>query len=344
MGFRNGLSQWIFYGTIALLLAGCGGGGGGTLTAEQQIVASNASFRSRAQTILQGAAQEMGVQVDTQDFAGIVLTNGSDGKRNVVVNTNIRGVQNLTMDNLSRGADVLFCYLQTDDDYRNFFVVNIRNDNGRWVAQIRNLAGDTTTVDAEVTTQARENEKPKLTVDWDGGPCLDARFGPIVIKVCFPIDIKDLIPLRTTSGEWENQMDTAAQQISTSVRGSIGSRSRDSSTGVVIVTREDVVLAAQLLTGTVTTPLASVNGRALAACYIQASNRSDMPSSIFNITLTESGSGSLNASGLPQVPVSVEPANLVIKTKSSPRARLADVDLELLLPIEDRVIALQFPL
>jgi|GEM_PF-2338213 len=350
MSLRHRLGWWILSCSVIALLAGCGGGSGtSTQTAEQQIVASNGKFRSRVQAILQGAAQEMGVQIDTQNFAGTVFTNGSDGRIGVLINTSISGIENLTIENLRNGADVMFCYLRTDDGYRNFFVVRVRNDNGRWVADVRNLAGDTATFGASLRENQEEEEEegdgnPKLTFDWDDGPCIDIKRRLFKIKICLLLpDLLDLLPLRTTSDGWENQLNDVCEQLCTSVRSSVQSRSNDSSRGVIVISRDDVLAVCQLLTGTVNTPLESIVERPLAACYIQTRNGDGLPTTIFRPSLVSTGNESYAVAGIPQIGIGIEPSNLTIKTKSSPRVRLSENQLQLLVPIEDQLIRMEIP-
>jgi hypothetical protein len=288
------------------------------------------------------------VQIDTQNFAGTVFTNGSDGRMGMLINTNISGAENLTIENLRNGADVLFCYLRMDDGYRNFFVVRVREDNGRWVAAVRNLAGETATFDVSLREDAGEGGGPQLTFDWDDGPCFDIQWKRFKIKVCLelpdPMDLFDLLPLRTTSGGWENQLNGECEQFCTSVRGSVQSRSNDSSRGMIVITRDDVLAVCQLLTGTVNTPLESVVGRPLAACYIQTRNGDGLPTTLFRPSLVSTGSGSYAVSGVPQIGIGIEPSNLTIKTKSSPRVRLEEARLQLLVPIDDRLVRMEIPI
>ena len=179
---RKRLCRWLMSCSVIALLAGCGGGSStNPQTAEQQIVASNTNFRTRVQTILRNAAQEMGVQVSPENFACGVFTNGSDGKMSVLINAAIANTQNLTLDDLRSGADVMFCYLKSDDGSRTFFTVKIRQVNNRWVAELRNLAGETATFGATVQQGENSGERRrKLTLDWDEGPCIDYRLGPII--------------------------------------------------------------------------------------------------------------------------------------------------------------------
>jgi hypothetical protein len=182
---RKRLCRWLMSCSVIALLAGCGGGSStNPQTAEQQIVASNTNFRTRVQTILRNAAQEMGVQVSPENFACGVFTNGSDGKMSVLINAAIANTQNLTLDDLRSGADLMFCYLRTDDGYRNFLTVRIRQIGDRWVAEVRNLAGETATFDASVQQRENNGEDSKLTFEWDDGPCIDFRLLVVKVKIC----------------------------------------------------------------------------------------------------------------------------------------------------------------
>jgi len=262
--------------SVIALLAGCGGGSStNPQTAEQQIVASNTNFRTRVQTILRNAAQEMGVQVSPENFACGVFTNGSDGKMSVLINAAIANTQNLTIDDLRSGADVMFCYLQTDEGYRNFLTVKIREVNNQWIAELRNLAGETATVDALV--EADQAARPaKLTLVWDGRPCIDYRITPsIKIKLC--IRLNQLFPGRTTSGGWEDQLDSACEQLMNSVRGAMQSRSGNSFRGALAISRDDVLSVCQL-SGMASEMQLNDSSRPLGYCYIwKERNGDDLP-------------------------------------------------------------------
>jgi hypothetical protein len=332
--------------SVIALLAGCGGGSStNPQTAEQQIVASNTNFRTRVQTILRNAAQEMGVQVSPENFACGVFTNGSDGKMSVLINAAIANTQNLTLDDLRSGADVMFCYLQTDEGYRNFLTVKIREVNNQWIAELRNLAGETATVDALV--EADQAARPaKLTLVWDGRPCIDYRITPsIKIKLC--IRLNQLFPGRTTSGGWEDQLDSACEQLMSSGRGAMQSRSGNSFRGVLAITRDDVLAVCQLA-GTASQLQLNDPTRPLGYCYIwqahSSSETQDEPFRIFPIKLSSLSNNSYAVDGAPGIGVTLEPSNLTIKTKSGPRPRIDDNRIALLLPVQDQVVSLEVPL
>jgi hypothetical protein len=341
---RKRLCRWLMSCSVIALLAGCGGGSStNPQTAEQQIVASNTNFRTRVQTILRNAAQEMGVQVSPENFACGVFTNGSDGKMSVLINAAIANTQNLTLDDLRSGADVMFCYLKSDDGSRTFFTVKIREVNNQWIAELRNLAGETATVDADV--EADQAAIPgKLTFDWDGGPCIDYRIGPIKIELCVDIPILDnLFSDRITSGGWEDQLDSACEQLMSSVRGAMQSRSGSSFRGVVAISRDDVLSVCQLA-GTASQLQLDDPTRPLGYCYIwKERNGDDLPVRIFPIKLSSSNN-SYAVDGASGIGVTLEPSNLTIKTKSSPRPRVEDNRMQVLLPVDDQLVCLEVPL
>jgi hypothetical protein len=340
---RKRLCRWLMSCSVIALLAGCGGGSStNPQTAEQQIVASNTNFRTRVQTILRNAAQEMGVQVSPENFACGVFTNGSDGKMSVLINAAIANTQNLTLDDLRSGADVMFCYLRTDDGYRTFFTVKIRQVNNQWIAELRNLAGETATVDALV--EADQAARPaKLTLVWDGRLCIDYRITPsIIIKHC--ITLNKLFSGRTTSGGWEDQLDSACEQLMSSVRGAMQSRSGSSFRGVVAISRDDVLSVCQL-SGMASEMQLNDSSRPLGYCYIwKERNGDDLPARIFPIKLISAPNNSYAVDGAPAIGVTLEPSNLTIKTKSSPRPRIDDNRIALLLPVQDQVVSLEVPL
>jgi hypothetical protein len=343
---RKRLCTWLMSCSVIALLAGCGGGSStNPQTAEQQIVASNTNFRTRAQTLLRNAAQEMGVQVSPETFACGVFTNGSDGKMSVLINSAISNTQNLTLDDLRSGADLMFCYLRTDDGYRNFLTVRIRQIGDRWVAEVRNLAGETATFDASVQQRENNGEDSKLTFEWDDGPCIDFRLLGIKVKICVELpDLKDIVSARTTSGGWEDQLDSTCEQLMSSVRGAMQSRSGSSFRGVVAISRDDVLSVCQLL-GMASEMQLNDSSRPLGYCYIwKERNGDDLPTRIFPIKIISAQDNSYAVDGAPAIGVTLEPSNLTIKRKSHPRPRLDDNRIALLLPVQDQVVSLEVPL
>jgi len=342
---RKRLCRWLMSCSVIALLAGCGGGSStNPQTAEQQIVASNTNFRTRVQTILRNAAQEMGVQVSPENFACGVFTNGSDGKMSVLINSAISNTQNLTLDDLRSGADLMFCYLRTDDGYRTFFTVKIREVNNQWIAELRNLAGETATVDADV--EPDQTVSGGLTFDWVGGLCIDYHIGLVKILICLDLEklLEKIFFDRITSGGWEDQLDSACEQLMNSVRGAMQSRSGNSFRGGLAITRDDVLAVCQLA-GTASQLQLDDPTRPLGYCYIwKERNGDDLPARIFPIRLISFSNNGYAVDGAPGIGVTLEPSYLTIKTKSSPRPRVEDNRMQVLLPVGDQLVCLEVPL
>jgi len=343
---RKRLCRWLMSCSVIALLAGCGGGSStNPQTAEQQIVASNTNFRTRVQTILRNAAQEMGVQVSPENFACGVFTNGSDGKMSVLINVAIANTQNLTLDDLGSGADLMFCYVRTDDGYRNFLTVRIRQIGDRWVAEVRNLAGETATFDASVDQRENNREYSRLTFEWDGRLCIDFRPRRFKVKICLRLpNLKDIVSAPTTSGGWEDQLDSACEQLMNSVRGAMQSRSGNSFRGALAISRDDVLSVCQL-SGMASEMQLNDSSRPLGYCYIwKERNGDDLPARIFPIKLVSFSNNGYAVDGAPGIGVTLEPSNPTIKTKSSPRPRVEDNRMQVLLPVDDQLVCLEVPL
>jgi hypothetical protein len=164
------------------------------------------------------------------------------------------------------------------------------------------------------------------------------------------LDLKNLFFDRITSGGWEDQLDSACEQLMSSVRGAMQSRSGNSFRGVLAITRDDVLAVCQLA-GTASQLQLNDPTRPLGYCYIwQAHNISDHSQTIdvlfriFPIKLSSLSNNSYAVDGAPGIGVTLEPSNLTIKTKSGPRPRLDDNRIALLLPVQDQVVSLEVPL
>jgi hypothetical protein len=126
---------------------------------------------------MQVAARQAGVKIYTDNFVAIPLDDGSS----VVVNAGIAGVENLTLEQLARGADVLFVFLRLPQGSAmpsGFYTVRFFQTPGttQWKAQFRNLEGQVALeTDAEVGPGDLAREIPRLTggfgCDFDRGEC-----------------------------------------------------------------------------------------------------------------------------------------------------------------------------
>jgi hypothetical protein len=134
-------------------------------TPEQSLEKANQTFRNEVAQALQQIARQTRVQIRTDNFVAIPLDDGSS----VVVNAGIAGVENLTLEQLARGADVLFVFLRVPQGSglpSGFYTVRIFQPGGIqvWKAQFKNLQGQVVLeTDAEVGRGDPALQKLKLT-------------------------------------------------------------------------------------------------------------------------------------------------------------------------------------
>jgi hypothetical protein len=113
---------------------------------------ANKAFRDAVASEMQVAARQAGVKIRTDNFVAILLDDGSS----VVVNAVISGVENLTLEQLAKGADVLFTFLRVPQGSAlpsGFYTVRIFQPGGTqvWKVQFKNLQGQVALeTDAEV--------------------------------------------------------------------------------------------------------------------------------------------------------------------------------------------------
>lgn len=152
-------------------------------TAQADIESANQNFRAGVASALVDAATQAGVSVRTDDFAAGFLTDGSL----VAVNASINGAEQLSVADLSTGADVLFVFLdlpQGSAVASGFYTVYIYQDpgDGTWYAVLRDSTGafallTVATIDAGDPTLLSMPKSvtihvwpppPHVTVDWRG--------------------------------------------------------------------------------------------------------------------------------------------------------------------------------
>ena len=201
------------------------------------------------------------------------------------------------------------------------------------------------TLDAQVATGQPVSNT--MTTVWypNGTVCVDRRIGKfrVAIVACSINPNPNPIPYRVTSGGWEYQLDSACEQLMNSVRGAMQSRSGSSFRGVVAISRDDVLSVCQL-SGMASEMQLNDSSRPLGYCYIwKERNGDDLPARIFPIKLSSSNN-SYAVDGAPGIGVTLEPSNLTIKTKSSPRPRVEDNRMQVLLPVDDQLVCLEIPL
>lgn len=324
-----------------LLLNACGGGGGATVSEEQQIVATNTQFRSQVASILTRAASEFGVEIEPDNFASIIQRDSENVRFSV--NASIRGVEQLTIDDLRRGADILFTFLHFSDGRSGFFVTRIREENGEWIAELRTLEGSTTIRDVDVGTGNPGNPLPiqgtflslKFWTSWYQA-CRDIHWtspsSPFTFQGCGQPDFTE----RTTQGNYESQLGDIAIRTLDTMEQALRSRSRNASREVMCISRDDTLVVAQMHSGVSSWTLERLAQQSPMTCYYHTGNSSRIvPVQITN----DNGVWST-----PNLPV----ARLVIKEPSRPRPprpHLAQNERNAVIefPVADNDVEIEFP-
>jgi hypothetical protein len=131
-------------------------------TPEQSLEKANQTFRNEVAQALQQIARQARVQIRTDNFVAIPLDDGSS----VVVNAGIAGVENLTLEQLAQGADVLFTFLRVPQGSglpSGFYTVRIFRMGTQWKAQFKNLQGRVALeTDAEVGPGDPALQRPSM--------------------------------------------------------------------------------------------------------------------------------------------------------------------------------------
>ncbi|MGY2754026.1 hypothetical protein ACVW0Q_002076 [Thermostichus sp. MS-CIW-21] len=117
----------------------------------RRVQEANKAFRDAVASEMQAAARQAGVKIRTDNFVAIPF----DDSGTVVVNAMIEGADRLSIEELAKGADVLFVYSGAklgSADRRGvpyilvdhgFYVVRVSQNpaSGQWIAQFKNLQG-----------------------------------------------------------------------------------------------------------------------------------------------------------------------------------------------------------
>jgi hypothetical protein len=210
---------------------------------------ANQIFRSAVASALQEAAQQASqqAQVVTDDFVAIPA---DDDGSSLVVNARIAGVENLTLEQLAQGADVLFTFLRLPQGSAlpsGFYTVRILGMPGttQWRAQFKNLQGQ---VALETEAQVGEEEPAELQIKLTGEIDFDAGTASIDIKwkankatvaVRIGTGSPDTTPL-PPAGQSIVQAATDFQQVAIV---KIRSTKSNASERMIIGTRDDILVA-----------------------------------------------------------------------------------------------------
>jgi len=108
-------------------------------TPEERMQRANQRFREEIAGALQAMGRQMGVPVRTDDFVA-----SADDDPPLIVGALIAGAEDLPIEELARGADLLFVFLRVPQGSglpSGFYVIRVSQDSGRWRAQFRDAQG-----------------------------------------------------------------------------------------------------------------------------------------------------------------------------------------------------------
>jgi len=179
---RRGLRFWAALGVLALsLVHGCGGGGGQPTTPTQILEQENNTFLSEVGSALEEALQgkQASIRVRKDNLTALLL----DSEGSVVVGAAIEGAENLSPEQLARGADVLFIFVRGTIGSQlpsGFYIMRVSQEVTtspgtspavKWRAQLRNLQGEVKaeTDNVEVGVGNPNLGKPRILVSFEDG-------------------------------------------------------------------------------------------------------------------------------------------------------------------------------
>jgi hypothetical protein len=267
-------------------------------TPEQQLEQANQTFRSTVASAMQEAAKLAGVTIKTDNFVAILLDDGSS----VVVNAGIAGVENLTLEQLAKGADVLFVFLRVPQGSglpSGFYTVRFFQTPGttQWKAQFRNLEGQVALeTDAEVGPGDLAREIPKLTggfgCDFDKGECwikIDIRWKNAYAKASVRVG---------TGGPDPTPLPAAGQVIAQATakfyeeaRGIINTVKTNTYRQVIIGSRDDYLVVHTAFRGVQILPGELAQSHDILFCYIRPPQSSDLPTGFYTVRIAQSATG-----------------------------------------------------
>jgi hypothetical protein len=169
-------------GVLALsLVHGCGGGGGQPTTPTQILEQENNTFLSEVGSALEEALQgkQASIRVRKDNLTALLL----DSEGSVVVGAAIDRAENLSPEQLARGADVLFIFVRGTIGSQlpsGFYIMRVSQEVTtspgtspavKWRAQLRNLQGEVKaeTDNVEVGVGNPNLGKPRILVSFEDG-------------------------------------------------------------------------------------------------------------------------------------------------------------------------------
>lgn len=138
-------------------------------TPEERLQRANQTFRSDVAVALQAVGRQVGIPVETEDFAFAF-----NGNPPLVVNARIAG--DLTLEQLARGADLLLLFLHLpkgSDLPSGFYIIRVFQEapTGPWWAQFKDTSGRVirqTPIEVEVHPIEDEAQKPRYKLTAKG--------------------------------------------------------------------------------------------------------------------------------------------------------------------------------
>jgi hypothetical protein len=287
-------------------------------TPEQSLEKANQTFRNEVAQALQQIARQARVQIQTDNFVAIPLDDGSS----VVVNAGIAGVENLTLEQLARGADVLFTFLRVPQGSglpSGFYTVRIFRMGTQWKAQFKNLQGRVALeTDAEVGPGDPALQKPKITakLECDGGCTLsiDIHWGKG--KARAPVPLGTGGPDRTPLPPVGQTIAQATGNFYQVARGVINTIKVDTFRQVIIGSRDDVLVVHTVFQGVENLTLEDLaKGQDVFFGYFRTPQASGLPAGLYTVRIIRSDLGQWlarvvnekNIEALGKVPATVGP-------------------------------------
>jgi len=267
-------------------------------TPEQQLEQANQTFRSTVASAMQEAAKLAGVTITTDNFVAILPDDGSS----VVVNAGIAGVENLTLEQLAQGADVLFTFLRLPQGSglpSGFYAVRFFQTPGttQWKAQFRNLEGQVALeTDAEVGPGDHVwREKPKLTgsvgCDFDAGECwikIDIRWGNGNAQASVRLGTggPDPTPLPAAGQKIAQAIAQATAKFYEAARGIINTVKTNTYRQVIIGSRDDIFVVHTVFQGAEKLTIDDLaKGKDVFLAYFRTPQSSNLPTGFYTVRI-----------------------------------------------------------
>lgn len=258
---------------------------------QQQIEPANQNFRTIVASALQEAALLSNISVRTDNFAAIL----SDDGGSLVVNAGITGAENLTLEQMAQGADVLFTFVRLPQGSAlssGFYTIRISQKTGttKWLAQFKNHEGRVVLeTDAEVSPGDRSLDSPSLTLTiWRRLIFFDAHGTNSEIKISGAIGTGGLDPTPLTpSGQKIVQAQNDFQQTALT---EFNTGKTSTLQKVIIETRDDILIAYTVFQGAEKlTQEQLAKGQDVITGYFRFDDSSDFPPGYYTVRFLSSG-------------------------------------------------------